>query len=291
MTHFNWRSNLLILGEKNQQTKTNKKNPNKKTPTKPQKLTQKFLPTSLANWLSSFDLYWWHFHSKGHQHLNNFCPLQVLTAISVAGHVSELNQLIVPVLNVKAQKKIACAFMELSWLQEWRVIFLLARQTLCLWRNEWSVRMSPLSFPHLWEQSGQQIPVRYWLAPWAGRTSLHMAAPEAKHFCNVKIFSESLLCTLGSCLQLFNWHCVLLPVKTESQHVASSVYCCKVEALSIDSCSHLALDPSVHCFSFICSAASSLWSIFFSFYVPGVLFSLDSFCLCLFFTVSTSTTS
>lgn len=94
-----------------------------------------------------------------------------------------------------------------------------------------------------------------------------MTVSEAKHFCNVKISSESLLCAAGSCLQLSSWHCVLLPVKTESQHVTSSVYCCKVEALSIDNCNHLAWDPSVHSFSFICSAAKQqlVKSFFFLF--------------------------
>lgn len=161
----------------------------------------------------------------------------------------------------------AYAFMELFWLQEWRVIFLLPRQTWCLWWNEWSVSMPPPSFPHLWEQSGQHILIRNWLALWAGRTSLHMTVSEAKHVCNVKISSESLLCAVGSCLQLSSWHCVLLPVKTESQHVTSSVYCCKVEALSIDNCNHLAWDPSVHSFSFICSAAKQqlVKSFFFLF--------------------------
>lgn len=94
-----------------------------------------------------------------------------------------------------------------------------------------------------------------------------MTILEAEHFCNVKISSESPLCAVGSCLQLSNWHCVLLPVITESQHVTTSVYCCKVEALSVDNCSHLALDPSVHCFSFICSAAEQqlVKSFFFPF--------------------------
>lgn len=86
----------------------------------------------------------------------------------------------------------------------------------------------------------------------------------------------------------------MLPVKTESQRVSNSVYCCKIWKISIDNWNHLALDPSVHCFSFICSAAKQQLVkpfFFFPFYIPGVLPSLDSSCLCLFFTVSTSTTT
>lgn len=48
-----------------------------------------------------------------------------------------------------------------------------------------------------------------------------MTVPESKHFCNVKISFESLLSALGSFSQLSNWHCMLLPVKTESQPTES----------------------------------------------------------------------
>lgn len=152
--------------------------------------------------------------------------------------------------------------MELSWLQEWQVIFQLPRQT---WYSWWMECNSFLSFPYLWEQSGQHILIRIWLALWAGGTSLHMTVSEAKHFCNVKISSESLLCALRSCLQLSSWHCVLLPVRTESQRVTNSVYCCKMKALCIDNAIILLWIPLCTVFHlFVLLPNSSLWSLFFT---------------------------
>lgn len=139
-------------------------------------------------------------------------------------------------------------------------------KTNLMFMMKWMECNSFLSFLHLWEQSGQHRLIRNWLTLWAGRTSLHMTVPEAKHFCNVKISSESLLCALGSCLQLSSWHRVLLPVKTESQHVTNSVYCCKVEALSVDNCNHLALSLLCTVFNlFVLLPNSNLWSLFFFF--------------------------
>lgn len=111
-----------------------------------------------------------------------------------------------------------------------------------------------------------------------------MTVPEAKHFCNVKISFESLLSALGSFLQLSNWHCMLLPVKTESRPTEScNQFCILLQSGSSlywqlqSSCSG-SLCALFFIYLFCCQTAACE-VFFFSFYVPGVLPSLDSFCL------------
>lgn len=149
-----------------------------------------------------------------------------------------------------------------------------------------------LSFSHLWDQSGQHILIRNWLALWAGRTSLHMTIPEDKHFCNVKISSESLLCAVGSCLQLSSWQCVLLPVKTVT---ACNQFCTLLQGGS-SPCWQLQSSCSrSFCALFIiylfCCQTAACEVFFFPLLCSWCVIFSDCFCLRLFFTASTSTTS